>query len=62
MTKDEQWTIKDNLTEEEAISFWNENISGNTSSLDRIIQSQDGQKTFEIENGRLVDCAEIYCL
>jgi hypothetical protein len=52
MTKDEQWTMKDNLSEKEAVDYWISNIQGNVSSLDRIIQDDEGND-YDIHEGHL---------
>ena len=51
MTKDEQWTIKDNMTAMDAVDYWMNNINGNVSSLDRIIQDDEGNDYNVCEKG-----------
>ena len=36
MTKDRNWTIKENLTEKQAEKFWNQHYIGNTGHLDHV--------------------------
>lgn len=43
MTKDKQHTMKDDLTEKEAVSYWN-SIRRSVASWDRIIVGDDGKE------------------
>lgn len=48
-TKDEQWTMAENMTEEETVKFWNNKYSGTTAVLDYIILGDDGCQYEETE-------------
>lgn len=60
MTKDRQWTMREDLTEQEAVEYYCDNIMYTVASLDRVILDQDNNVYEVILDGHRKGILEIH--